>query len=149
MSSNQYSNPKTKHSRVTVNPTLPQSNDRQVLVLAPIFPRLKGGSYEKVLFVCLCVIRSKEHCRPGYKLRELSVVSEVIPHEELRSEGRLSRKPIGRPGTNGNRVRRKHVILGYLGAGNTNLAPKHLETPLVDQKPMEIELAGKLLPFVD
>ena len=69
----------------------------------------------------------------------------VIRCGEVESVARLPRNPIGRPGTNGNRVRGKHVILGYLDAGNTNPAPKHLETPLVDREPMEIEFAGNTL----
>ena len=59
------------------------------------------------------------------------------------------RKPIGRQGTNGNRVRGKHVILGYLDAGNTNPAPKNLENPLVDREPMKIEFSRKFLPILD
>ena len=64
---------------------------------------------------------------------------EVTRCGEFESEVRSPRNLIGRPGTNGNRVGRKHVFLGYLDAGNTNPAPKHLENPLVDREPMEIE----------
>jgi hypothetical protein len=74
---------------------------------------------------------------------------EVVRCGEHESEAQTPRHPIGRPGTNGNRVCRKHVILGYLGAGNTNPAPKHLENPLVHRKPIEIELAGKFFPILE
>ena len=46
--------------------------------------------------------------------------------------------------TNGNRDRWKHLSQGYVDAGNTNPVPNHLETPLVDREPMEIEIAGKV-----
>ena len=63
---------------------------------------------------------------------------------ELESEVRLPRNPIGLPGTNENRVCRKQVFLGYLDAGNMNPRPKHLENPLVDREPMELEFAGNM-----
>jgi hypothetical protein len=72
---------------------------------------------------------------------------EVTRCGELESEIHSPRNPIGRPRTNENRVLWKHVILGYLDAGNINLAPKHLETPLVDREPMKIEFPGKFLPI--
>ena len=46
---------------------------------------------------------------------------EVTRCGELESGVHSPRKPIGRPGTNGNRAPRKHIFLGYLDAGNTNL----------------------------
>ena len=50
---------------------------------------------------------------------------------EHESEAQTPRTPIGRPGTNGNRVCRKHLFLGYLDAGNTNPGSRHVETTLV------------------
>ena len=70
------------------------------------------------------------------------MLPEVSRCGELESEVRWPRNPIGRPGTNENRVFGKHVLLGYLDAGNANPAPKHLENPLVDREPMEIEFSG-------
>ena len=70
------------------------------------------------------------------------MVSEVTRCGELESEICWPRNPIGRPATNENRVFWKHIILGYLDAGNTNPGPRHFETPLVDREPMEIEFAG-------
>ena len=64
---------------------------------------------------------------------------------EIRIRGPFPSKLIGWSGTNENRVSRKHVILGYFDAGNTNPAPKYLKNPLVDREPMEIELAGNTL----
>ena len=46
---------------------------------------------------------------------------EVTRCGEFESEVHSPRNLIGRPGTNGNRVGRKHIFLGYLDAGNTNL----------------------------
>jgi hypothetical protein len=71
-----------------------------------------------------------------------SEASRCGKHE---SDAQTPRKPIGRPGTNENRARRKHVILSYLDAGNVNPRPIHLENPLADREPMEIELAGNKL----
>ena len=53
---------------------------------------------------------------------------------KLESEVRLPGNLIGRPGTNGNRVRQKHAFLRYLDTGNPNLTFKHLEIPSVDHK---------------
>jgi hypothetical protein len=76
------------------------------------------------------------------------MLMEVTRCGELEYEVRWPRNPIGRPETNGNRVCRKHVILGYLDAGNTNPAPKHLENPLVDREPMEIDFRGQFSVFM-
>ena len=46
--------------------------------------------------------------------------------------------------TNGNRDRCKHVPQRYVDTGNTNPVPNHLETPLIDREPMEIEIAEKV-----
>ena len=70
---------------------------------------------------------------------------EVTRCEESESAVHSPRNPIGRPGTNENRVCRKHVILSYLDVGNMNSAPKHLENPLVNREPMKIEFAGNML----
>ena len=67
---------------------------------------------------------------------------EVTRCGELESEVRWPRKPIGRPGTNENRVLRKHVTLRYLDAGNSNLRSIRFVTPLVDREPMKFELSG-------
>ena len=71
---------------------------------------------------------------------------EVTRFGEFEFEVHSPRNPIGRPGTNGNRVRRKHVIMGYLDAGNTNPVPKYYENPLVVREPMNIEFAGEFFP---
>jgi hypothetical protein len=77
------------------------------------------------------------------------MLKEVTRCGEHESEVETPRNPIGRQGTNGNRVRWKHVILGYLDGGRTNPEPEYLETPLVDREPVESELAGKFLPVLD
>ena len=71
------------------------------------------------------------------------MVRGVIRYGKHESGVQTPRNPIGRLGTNGNRVRRKHVFLGYLDAGNANPGFRHPETPLVDREPMEIEPSGK------
>ena len=48
-----------------------------------------------------------------------------------RARGPNPRNLIGRPGTNGNRDRRKHVFLGYHDVGRTNPGCKHVETTIV------------------
>jgi hypothetical protein len=63
--------------------------------------------------------------------------------EKRESEVRWPRKPIGRPGTNGNRVLWKHVFQRYHETGKMNPAPKHLGNPLFDQEPMETEFPEK------
>jgi hypothetical protein len=64
-----------------------------------MFPRLKGGSYEKkvclfvclsvclfvCLSVCLSVTGSKEHCREGHELGDEYMVSGVIRYGESES----------------------------------------------------------------
>jgi hypothetical protein len=94
------------------------------------------------MIVCVFVTGSKEHYRQGYLLRGVTMVQGVIRCGEHESGVQTPQNRIGRPGTNENRVFRKHVILGYLDAGNTNQVSKHLENPLVDREPMKIEFAG-------
>ena len=72
---------------------------------------------------------------------------EVTRCGEFESGAQTPRNPIGRPGTNGNRFRRKQAFLGFLDAGNMNPRPKHLETPLVDREPMKIEFVGNKLSW--
>ncbi len=55
--------------------------------------------------------------------------------------------PLVDRGTNGNRVRRKHVCLEYLDTRNVNLRSFYLKIPLVDREPMEIEFAGNLFSW--
>ena len=40
-------------------------------------------------------------------------------------------------------------MLRYLDAGNTNPAPKNIESPLVDWEPMDIKFPGKFLSILD
>jgi hypothetical protein len=96
---------------------------------------------KKRLFVSLFVSGSKEHYRQGYWVWEVTAAGGVVRYEELEYEVLLPRNPIGRRGTNGNRVRRKHVILRYLAAGNINPGSKHLEILLPDREPMKIEFS--------
>ena len=73
------------------------------------------------------------------------MLQEVTRCGELESEVHSPRNPIGRPRTNGNRVRRKHVFLRYLDVKNTNPQSEHLEIQLVDREPMGIGLGGNKL----
>ena len=70
------------------------------------------------------------------------MLARVNPRGEHESGVQSPRKPIDRPGTNGNRVCRKQACVGYLDAENTNPGSKLLENPLIDREPMKIELAG-------
>ena len=96
-----------------------------------------------------CPITSKPHWSTGnqWKSRSLKTPSSRVcgcgKHE---SSAQSPRNPIGRPGTNRNRDRRKHLPQGHVDTGNTNPVPNHLETPLVDQEPMEIEIAENTFP---
>ena len=51
----------------------------------------------------------------------------VFGRGELESEVRLHRNLIGRPETNGSRVRRKQASLGYPDVGTTDPGSKTLE----------------------
>ena len=62
------------------------------------------------------------------------MVIGVIRCEELESEVRFPRKPIGRPGTNGSQVREKEAFLRNLHARNMNRDPKHIERAIVVQE---------------
>ena len=55
--------------------------------------------------------------------------SGVSRRGEDESETHTPRKPIGRPGTNGNRPDLKQAFLNNLDAGNMSPRLKHLETP--------------------
>jgi hypothetical protein len=74
---------------------------------------------------------------------------EVTRCGEFESEVHSPRIPIGRQGTNENRVRWKHVFLMYLDVGNMSPVPKHLKNRLVDRGPREIEFVEKFLPSLD
>ena len=58
----------------------------------------------------------------------------VFRCEQIESEVRLPRNPIGRPETDENRVWRKQVFLNNLDAGKMNLGPKNIETTNVGQE---------------
>ena len=73
---------------------------------------------------------------------------EVAQCSEFESEIYSPRNLISRPGTNEKRDRRKHVFLEYLDAAYTNPAPKHVENPLGDREPIEIEFAVNLSMFL-
>jgi hypothetical protein len=92
------------------------------------------------MIVCVFVTGSKEHYRQGYLLGGVTMVQGVIRCGEHESGVQTPQNPIGRPGTNENRVRRKHFFLRYLDAGNINPGSKHLENPLANWEPMGIEL---------
>ena len=96
-------------------------------------------------FVCLFVSLGQKNIAGKDTNRDtFSMLLEVGRCRELESEVYSPRNPIIRLGTDENRDRRKHLLLRYLDAGNTNPAPKHVENPLVDREPIEIEFAGKL-----
>ena len=92
-----------------------------------LFPRLEGGSYEKKrLIVCLPQVKrtlpSRKHTWRTFD------VTRGNSMRLTRIRGPFTSKPIGRPGTNGNRARRNQAFLKYLDAGNTNPRSIHLET---------------------
>jgi hypothetical protein len=56
------------------------------------------------------------------------MLQEVTRCGDHESAVETPRNPIGRPGTNENRVRRKQAFLRYLDVGNTTTSPKYLES---------------------
>ena len=66
---------------------------------------------------------------------------------ELESEVRLPRNPIGQPGINGNRARRKHVIREYLDKENINLRSKYLRNRIDESKTSGSSVYGKMLLY--
>ena len=117
----------------------------EIEIAANTFP--KGMSIRETRI--RCPITSKPHWSTGnqWKSRSLQTRSPRVCRCGKHESGAQSpRNPIGRPGTNGNRDRCKHVPQGYVDTGNTNPVPNHLETPLVDREPMEIEIAANTFP---
>ena len=57
-----------------------------------------------------------------------TISGEVTRYGKHESGVQTPRKPIGRPGTNGDRVRQKQPLLWYLDAGNTNPGAKPWKT---------------------
>ena len=115
----------------------------------PFFPRLKGESYEKnSLWICLFVCVRVKRTSPTKKLNcDSSTGGRGNCIRELESEIRLPRNAISRPGINGNRVHRKHILLRYVDEGNMNSMSKYLRNRIDQSKTNGSRVHGILLLY--